>query len=114
MLAQPVIGRVLRHRFGIVDEVAENDDVGPEAGADVVEQREFLRGVVVSDAEIEGFDFAARIDEGVDDLSGKGLTLGHTPAERDRIADEGDAGHSRFGPLRDLGRPEAEGVGPHR
>ncbi len=114
MLAQPVGGRILRHRLGIVDEVAEDDDVGLQAGADVAEQREFLRSVVVSDAEIEGLDFVARIDEGVDDPSGKGLMLGNTPAQRDRIADKGDAGDARFGLLGDLGRSETAGVGPDR
>jgi hypothetical protein len=45
---------------------------------------------------------------------GKGLVLGDTPAERDRIADKGDAADPGFGRLRDLRRTEAEGVGLHR
>ena len=78
MQVKPVDVRVGRDRLGIVDEVGEYDEVRLHPRAGLAEQRQFLRRVVVADAEIEAIDLLPLLPEVGDHLMGECLLFDST------------------------------------
>ena len=111
MLVEPRGLPVGRHRLGVVDEVAQHDDVGLQFRCRVAKQRELLQRVVIADAEIVAVDLAAHGDQRGRHPGGGGLVLRDAPAQGRRIAREGDARHALRRLLGNLRGPETVAVG---